>query len=338
MNGEPSRPVGRGLARYLRYVGAVLALAVLAFVIVTAKPAEVWEALKGVDAATVAVVLALNLVLIALFTARSQLLLRHMGHIVPLPVLVPATVLGNVAGAITPGGSGEILRALALQRSAGLRLADAATLVVYERVLSTYLLLVSTLACLALTNLDAMAAAAMVALCCLLVLLPWLCARVLLPRLPAAEAINGAGFLRQVLRYGLRLAFEIRILLTSAPLLVAWSSLTLASFAVVAFQFDLLARSIDVEISIFDGWIAFGGSVFATIASFLPLGIGVGDGSIAAILNQTGVPFNQATAIALLVRALTTLPLILLAVVSYFALLRFRAQSANASVQESLDA
>lgn len=318
-----------GASRYLRYASAVIALGVLIFVIVTAKPGEVWDALKNVEGTRPWAVIALNLAVVALFTARSQLVLRRMGHAVPLPVLVPASILGNVAGALTPGGSGEILRATALQRSAGLRLGDAVTLVAYERVLSTYLLLLSTLACLALNNLSAGPAAAVVVLCALLVLLPWLCAVVVLPRLPRSEQIEGAGFVRQVLRLGLQLAAEIQVLLLNAGLLVIWSALTVVSFGIVGLQFQLAARSLGVHISLLDGWIAFGGSGVASIISLLPLGVGIGDGSIAAIIQHAGdVPFDLATATAVLIRATVTLPLIALAVGSYFYLLRFTAETA----------
>jgi uncharacterized protein (TIRG00374 family) len=319
--------MNRGSARLLRYISALVALGVLLIVIVTAKPAEVWDALQNVEGTRPWVVIALNLVVIALFTARSQLILARMGHAVPLQVLVPASILGNVAGALTPGGSGEILRAAALQRSAGLRLADAVTLVAYERVLSTYLLLLSTLACLAATNLDAAPATIVIAVCAALVLLPWLCAVVILPRLPKAETVQPRNLMSKVLRYGLQLAAEIRVLLTNAPLLVAWSALTVCSFAVVALQFELVARSLGVPLSFLDGWIAFGGSGVASILSLLPLGVGIGDGSIAAIIQHAAdVPFDLATATAVLIRATVTLPLIALAVLSYFYLLRFTAE------------
>lgn len=321
-----------GSARLLRYVSAALALGVLVFVIVTAKPGEVWDALKNVEGTRPWVVIALNLVVVALFTARSQLILVRMGHAVPLQVLVPASILGNVAGALTPGGSGEILRAAALQRSAGLRLGDAVTLVAYERVLSTYLLLLSTLACLALSGLSTAPAAVVVAVCCLLVLLPWVCAVVVLPRLPRADQVAGGGFVRQVLRFGLQLAAEIQVLLRNAGLLVVWSALTVVSFGVVALQFELAAESLGVSIDLLDGWVAFGGSGVASIISLLPLGIGIGDGSIAAIIQHTGdVPFDLATATAVLIRATVTLPLIALAVASYFYLLRFTAEAAPAA-------
>jgi uncharacterized protein (TIRG00374 family) len=322
------RGATRSTGRILRYASAVLAIGVLAFVIVTAKPAEVRDALKDVEGSRPWLVIALNLVVIALFTARSQLVLNRMGHSVPLHVLIPASILGNVAGALTPGGSGEILRAAALQRSAGLRLGDAATLVVYERVLSTYLLLLSTLACLAISNLAAGLAIAIVIVCCLLVLLPWLSAVVILPRMPAPDRVDGTGLFAKVLRYGLQLASEIRILLMNAGLLVVWSVLTLASFGVVALQFQLAARSLNVPIDVLDGWIAFGGSGVASIISLLPLGLGVGDGSIAAIIQETGnVSFDRATATAVLIRATVTLPLIALAIASYLYLQRFTADS-----------
>jgi uncharacterized protein (TIRG00374 family) len=326
------------VTRLLRYASIIVGIFVLLFIIVTAKPAEVWEALRDVKGTTAWAVILLNLPVVALFSLRSHLVLRRMGHRVPLHVLVPASILGNVAGALTPAGSGEILRATALQRSAGLRLGDAVTLVAYERVLSTYLLVLSTLACIAMTSLAPPTAAVVVVACSMLALLPWLFAMVVLPRMPGADAVTGSGLMHKVLRYGLQLAFEIRVLLTSAFLLVAWSLLTLATFAVIALQFELAARSIDVKIGLLDGWIAFGGSGVASIISLLPLGLGIGDGSIAAIIHEAGdVAFDRATATAVLIRATVTLPLIALAVASYFYLLRFNTASVPVADAELAD-
>lgn len=312
-----------GRARMLRYLGFLIAAAVLAFVIIAARPAEVWKALGDVQGTKPWLVIALNLVVIALWTARSMLLVRHMGHRMPFSVLLPVTILGNVAGSLTPGGSGEVLRAAALQRSAGFRLGESVTLVAYERVLSTYLLGLSTLASLALISLGAGLAAVVVLACLVFAFVPWVCAVLLLPRLPASSAVEPAGLPRKLLRYGLALAEELRVLLVSLPLLLAWSVLTVLSFAVIAWQFSLVAGSLAVDLDVLQSWIAFGGSGFAAIVSLLPLGIGVGDGSIAAIIHQAAsVPFERATATAVLIRATVTLPLLLLAFVSYVLLQR----------------
>lgn len=306
-----------GRSRSLRIAGFAVAFAVLAFVIAAADPAAVWDVLGEVDLPLALVIVLLNLPLLALFTLRSRLVLSHMGFELPFAVLFPVSVLGNVAAAVTPAGAGEVLRANALRRAGGLGLGSSVAMVTYERVLSTYLLLLSTLALLAVTSLDGAARAAVVAACAGAAFLPWLSAVVILPRLPASQSVTGGGPVHRLLGYALVLAEQIRVLLVSLPLYLAWSSLTLASFAVVALQFTLAARSIDAGLAFADAWVAFGGSVAATIASLLPLGLGVGDGSIAAIVNHAGVPFERATAVAVLVRALTTLPLLLAALASY---------------------
>ncbi len=319
-----------GRARIFRYLGFVIALAVFASVVVAARPADVWDALGQVEGSKPWIAVALNLVIMLLWTLRSMLVLRQMGHSITLPVLLPVTVLGNVAGSLTPGGSGEVLRAAALQRSAGLGFGESVTLVAYERVLSTYLLLLSTVACLSLVSLSAAAGVAVAAVCAVLVLAPWLSAVFLLPRLPAAPEVAGAGLPRKLLRYGLRLATEIQGLLVSLPLLLAWSALTVASYGLVALQFQLIAASLGVHIDLLEGLVTFGGSGFAVIASLLPLGLGVGDGSIAAIINQlAGVPFERATAVAVLVRAAITLPLLAAALLSYMYLMRSTARASD---------
>src|SRR5438067_12868412 len=100
---------GRRVSR-LRILQLVIATAVVAFLIVTAKPAEIWVTLKEVDLAKACAALLMNVPVILLASWRSALILRRMGHKVPLRVLVPTTLVGYVAGAVTPVASGELLR------------------------------------------------------------------------------------------------------------------------------------------------------------------------------------------------------------------------------------
>ena len=304
-------------SKLLKLVSVAVALLVLAFVLLTAHPREIWENLRGVDAGLLVLVALLNLPVCALFTLRSWLVLKRMGHDVPGAVLLPASVLGNVAGALTPAASGEILRATALQRSGGIALSDALTMVAYERLVSTYLLVLSTIACVALASLSMVAGVAVAVVCVALTLVPWLAATLILPRLPRADSINGVGLVAQGMRYGLAMVDAVRVLLKDLRLLLTWSVPTLASFALVALQFHLVARAAGAHLSFVDAWTAFGGSGVAAIASLLPFGLGIGDGSMAAIFARTGIALERGAAIVVLIRAAVTLPLVLLATLSY---------------------
>jgi len=254
--------------------------------------------------------------------------LRRMGHTVPLRVLVPATIVGNVAGALTPAASGELLRAGALQRSGGLSLEEGLVLVAYERLLSTYLLVLSTLGCLALAELTLSAGITVAVLCAAFAFAPWLLATTF-PRLPSPAAIPGENAIASVGRYAVAMVGQVWALFRNVRLLASWSALTLLTFAMISLQFSLVARSLGEDLGLVDAWVAFGASGVAAIASFVPFGLGVADGSLAALLSRTGIPFERATAVALLVRAAVTLPLVIAAVISYVVLLRTRVKSAS---------
>jgi uncharacterized membrane protein YbhN (UPF0104 family) len=94
-------------------------------------------------------------------------------------------------------------------------------------------------------------------------------------------------------------------------------AVTLAIFAVIATQHWLLARSINADAGFVDAWLALGVSTIAAIASLLPFGVGVLDGSLAATLDRLGATLEQGGIVALLVRAAVTLPLILAAFACY---------------------
>jgi uncharacterized protein (TIRG00374 family) len=312
----------------LHLLSLVFAALILAFVLVRADPPAVWRALRGIETDTALTAVLLNLPVLACFVARSMLVLRRMGHMVPLRVLVPASIVGNVAGALTPAASGELLRAGALQRSGALSIDDALVLVAYERLLSTFLLVLSTGASLALVALPLGAGILVSTLCVAFALAPWLLATIF-PRLPSPAAIRGEKLFARIGRYGLAMVGQIWALFRDVRLLISWSALTLLTFAIIALQFSLVARSLGEHVSLLDAWVAFGGSGVAAIASFVPFGLGVADGSLAALLSRTGIAFERATAIALMVRAVITLPLVVAVVFSYVVLLRTRVESAS---------
>jgi uncharacterized protein (TIRG00374 family) len=315
------------LTRLLAYA---VAAAVLVAVLLTVDFAEVWRALKRTDPALLAAILLLNPLVLALFVLRTALVLSKLGRAVAVRVLAPVTVLGNVAGALTPAGSGEYLRATAFERNAGLPFQEGVGVVLFERTLSTYLLILSTLAMAAIGNLNTAPAAVVVTLCLLGVFLPWLIALVVLGRIASPE---GSRPVSRVLAYAVTLARQVRFLLVDLRLVLTWSAITLVTFALLAAQFALVARSIDVHLSMVDAWVAFGGSGLTIILSLLPFGVGIGDGSLAAILHSTGVPLDESAAIALLVRGAITLPQVGFAVLAYGYLERIAALPEASSPQ-----
>ena len=306
----------------LRLVSTAGALIIVALVLITAEPRAIWRALQEADYGTLGAVTLLNLPFAFLFTGRSFLVLRRMGYSMPLHILTSASVLGNVAGALTPAASGEVLRLAALQRSGGVPLEDAFALVAYERLVSFYVLALSSLACIALTTLSVGPALLICGLCTAGIALPWVAARLILPRLPRASAVTRQGAIAAGIRYGLTIMERVQWILLDLRLLIGWSFLTLAIFAVSAVQLDLLVRSVSASVSFPEAWIAIAGTAIGAIASLLPLGLGVGDGSLAAILTNFDVDIERSAAVAVLLRATGTLPLLVMALVSYVYLSR----------------
>ena len=284
----------------------------------------------------VAVVL-LNIPMALLFPMRAHFVLRRLGARVHPRVLVPTVILGNVAGALTPASSGELLRTTMLRSHADLPVEDGLALVLYERALSVWILAMGTAIVASFIALELTQALAVAAVALLLAMLPvagpWL-----LDRLPAVGEEERHGVLRSALRRLQRVAGRLQLLLGDRMLLAGWSLLTAAIFAITTLQLWLLARSVSHAISPAEAWTAFGASQLAGIASLLPLGLGAADGSLAALLRRMGTTFEQGTVVAILVRATMTLPLGIMAVTSYAYLVRISGNAPREEMPRRVDA
>lgn len=302
----------------LRYLQVPLVLALFAFLAFQLDLDGLADALSGADPAVVTVAIALNLPICALFGLRMHLVLLRFGHHLAPDLILTSAVVGNVAGALTPASSGEILRAAALRSHSEVSVDDAVALVVFERGLSLYMLSLGTLAAFSATVLSFPAAIAACAACLAALALPFLLAPIL-DHLPAGSSGSFFGRLIERLR---SMGSQLRFLLRSPSLLVPWFAVTAAIFAIFTLQFWLLARSIEDVVSPTEVWIAFGASQLAAIVSLIPLGLGASDASLAAILNKYGMTLESGATVAILVRAASTLPLIILAAASWVYLSR----------------
>jgi uncharacterized protein (TIRG00374 family) len=296
------------------------AFAVVAFVVARSHPGELWDAVRDVDATKALAALALNLPVLALAPLRSALLFRRLGHRVPAGILLPTTVLGFVAGGLTPAASGELLRAQALRSRAAVPVGEVLAVVLYERVLSVWVLALTAAAVAAVTELSFPVAAGVVLTCGALVWLPWFAAGLL--GILAPE--NGANEEQQrtLLTRALDLATQVRGLFGDPVLLLATSAISASIFGLIAVQYGLLARGVGADVTFGDAWIALAISTFAGIAALIPLGLGILDGSLAATLDRLGATLSQGAAVAVLVRAVVTLPLVLAAFASFVYLQR----------------
>ncbi len=306
----------------LRLLNLAIATGVVAFIVLRAHPHELWSALSETNYRLALLAIVPNLPICLLASLRSSLLFRRLGHRVPAGVLVPATVLGFVAGGLTPASAGELLRAKALRSSANVDVDQSIAVVVYERVLALYLLALTTALIAALSTLPLAWSPLLLAVALGLVLLPWLVALKVGSFASLAERMTGAGMLPRVARNAFAMAEKLRVLLREPFLLLQWSSLTIAMFALIALQYWLLARAIAGGIEFSEAWLALGVSTIAAVLTLLPFGLGVLDGSLAAMLVRGGLTLEQASLAAIAVRATVTLPLVLAAFACYLYLQR----------------
>jgi uncharacterized membrane protein YbhN (UPF0104 family) len=304
--------------RLLRALQVPLVLALFAFFIFRLDPSELADALRGADPAVVLAAIAINIPICVLFGVRMNLVLRRQGHQLAPDLVLASAIVGNVAGALTPASSGEILRAAALRSHSEVSVDDAVALIVFERGLSVYLLALGTLAAVCTMVLPPFAAAIACAGCFAALALPFVLAP-LLDRLPELHSTTLVAASLNRLRPAAR---QLRALLRNRGLLTSWFATSGAVFALFALQYWILARSIENVVSLREMWIAFGASQLAAIVTLIPLGLGAADASLAGILRRYGMTLEDGTAVAILVRATNTLPMIVIAAASYLYLAR----------------
>lgn len=316
----------------VRYLHLALAAGLLALLLWKTDITDVARALRHVSPATAIAVVALNAPIALLFGIRSHLVLGRLGHQLPARILLPVALLGNVAGSLTPASAGELLRTTMLKSHAGVTAKDGFALVLYERVLSVYLMALGTGVVTAFVVLPLPAASLIAAIAAALSAFPFVGGPMLLSFLPKRRIGRGPAFLQNLVERAVDVADRLQWLLRDRGLLLTWAMITGVIFSLVTAQFWLLSRALSDAVSPQDAWLAFGASQLAAIVSLLPLGLGAADGSIAAILRRAGMTLEQGTAVAILVRATITLPLGLAAVGCYLYLQHVRRAEPNTAV------
>jgi len=301
----------------LRYLQVPLVVGLFALLAYRLDLRAVGAAVKDADAGVIALVVLLNVPLCALFGLRMNLVLLRLGHRLEPDLVLASAVVGNVAGALTPASTGEVLRAAALRSHSNVPVDEVVALIAFERGMSVYLLALGTLGAFLATALPAPQAVVACAACASLLSLPFVLAP-LLDRLPRARS----GVLGRILEYLRPMASQLKMLLRSPRLLAPWMVVAAATFGLFTLQYWLLARSVEDVASPGEVWIAFGASQLAAIVTLIPLGLGAADASLAGILHRFGLSLESGASVAVLVRATSTLPLLLLAVVSYLYLAR----------------
>lgn len=294
---------------------------------------RVWEAgdsFREAGLLTVVVVPLLSAALAAPLAFRGRDVLATLGYRFSVAALAPVSFYGNTVGFLTPASSGELLRPSLLERGFGVPLARGAAIVLYERLFSMYLMVLSGLLALAWTGAIPVIWSA--------ALLPAFAVMPLAPMgvLTAFDLRLGRlsgrlpGFIRSRVG-GLAEAGDSADVLWRSPRLTAsFTVLSLAVFALMMLQFWLLVRGTGEEISLTEAWVVLFVSNMAGVLSGLPLGLGASDAVMVSLLNAYGVELSAAAAIAVLVRVLINLPSGVLGLAAYLLAVRQRGEGTAA--------
>ena len=262
--------------------------------------------------------LALNLPVIWLRALRAQLIVRHLGHRVPMRSMAPIQLVGQTSSTITPAASGDYVRAYLWRSSNGVPVRDGAAVVTFERLYSLFLL---------------------AALSVLLILFPrhgaigWIVvaiglgiatfAPLLFELMPTslerwALAKLGKGRFMGRFQEGATVMVDQFRKLMKAPLLLAsTSALTLINFIAMGAQLWLVMLSLAHRVPITQAVAANSTSQVAGIISTLPFGIGSQDAILVTVFAGYGVTVSLAASAAVLMRATTTIPMALAGLVAY---------------------
>jgi len=287
---------------------------------------RVWElgdTLREFNLGTGIVVVLLNLPLIAILAFRTRLVLRRLGYDASTLSLIPISAVGNVAAVVTPGATGDIIRAPFLKGHHAVSYSDGFATIVYERAYSFSILCLST-ALVAAWNVAPVPVRIAIPFIALPVLaLPMAAARPLVSlgawaaRAPTTRFWGVRPLVRTLNLGEGRWIQALATLMRDSRLSLLFAGLTITIFATMVLQLWLIADSLAVSLTAGEASVAIGASVVAGIVSFLPLGLGALDWTLTALLEKAGATVASGAAVVVLYRATITLPVGLLGVAAY---------------------
>lgn len=310
----------------LPWVRLLLGIGIFGLLFLVSGLQEIPRALQSASTTPIIGTLLLNLPILAIASFRSSLVLRSLGHVIRLDLLLASSVVGYVVGALTPAASGELLRVQMLNQSGSVPHRDSVALIALERILSFYLLCLTTTVAAAFAVLSSPLAILVASLALAMAAAPAVAGGAL-RRIPTVSehsnhALAGpARFLRGVVA-------DVGDLLDDRVVLVSVSLTSVAIFGLVALQFWLLSEAVGASIGLDIAWLGFGTAQIASIASMLPFGLGVLDSSLTGMLAAFGVATQSGFATAMLVRAAISGPLLVSALVAYLYLTASREAAA----------
>lgn len=307
-------------------IGAAVGLLALGLLIRLSHPVRTWQALQRVPPGYLGLALLLDLPVVWLRSLRAGILLRRLGWRVPAGRMLLVQLVGQSSSSLSPAATGDAVRAYLWHREVGAPLGAGLAVVAFERVSSLLLMAGLGIACSAPVLWSGPAAILGMVMGVTAALAPlwaakWLptWARRTFLRRPAGVPVVGhlAGRLGEPLD-------DIRTMLAGPGVVPAIAGLTMAAFVLAAMQVWLLAAGAGGPIPLWAGLGAYGLSQVGGILSTLPFGLGAGDLLLDALLTRIGDQLSAGVSVAVLLRAVTTVPFAVAATAAYPLLRRSR--------------
>lgn len=311
------------MMRTLRHplVWGTISLALLALIAWRARPWELGDRLDASDLRPILAALALNVVIVVAWAARSAGLLAAAGRPVAIGPLIPMTAFANTINNVTPGSVGELARLYLLRAHHDVPYSVGGAVVLIERFVAIAYLGASAALVWAgwsfgwppaLTVALLIVATALPSVFYRLGGRPSVVVRVLpLGRVLGSERWATTG------RAIVRLDDTVANLLGHPGRALAFAAWTAVVFGAYTGQLMLVAAAVGRDLDPAVAWGALGLGIVAGVLSLLPFGLGSTDLVVAGLLGVAGVPADEAVAIVFGYRLVSTLPLGLLGVASY---------------------
>lgn len=331
------------LARWLRRPIVWLPVSIGLLVIVAWR-SRLWEAgaaLGAVQPIPFAAAAAMCALIPVLWALRSADLLQGAGSRVPVIPLIPMTALANVVNNITPGSSGEIVRAYLLRAHHRVDYATSGAVILIER-LGALGFLTTSGVLFWLTWIGALPPVVTAAVLAVLVAAPSAIYRMgvrpsrLVRALPLGGIVGPARW-AATSSWLARVDDTIAALLVQPARMATFALTTAVIFSAYTLQLVLVGRAIGVTLEPVAAWGALGLATTAGVLSLLPFGLGAADLALAALLGVAGVPPLHAATMAFAYRIVSTLPLGVGGVLAY-AFLSARLPSHESGIAGTLDA
>jgi len=299
----------------------LLGLAMVGAVVLLSHPAQILPTVGRLGAPAVMEVLLLNIPVVGLRVWRADLVLRRLGHRVPLHRMLAVQLVGQTSSALTPAASGDFVRAWLWKRDDGVPLGAGAATVLFERVFSFGLLVAVAVLLVSFPRLGPAGWALVAAGLAAATFAPFFLSR----PTPAGDrrlqsVLSRLPWVRRHSERLVRALTQLRTILGSPLVLAQASAATILIYACSGFQLWILVGALGHRSPITQMVATYAISQVGGILSTLPFGLGPADLLTVGAMTRYGVDVTLAAVVALLSRVLTTLPMAIAALPAYLLL------------------